>query len=198
MNPFIAFLTSYIELTKADIESFEKALETRSFKAGDIILKEKSVCRHIVFLVSGKARSFFTNHDGQEYTWCFLFNDHNSNFQNYFLIDYHSFLTQSPTHLTIEAIEDVDVIMLPYEKLQKLTSNSLNIATLNSRMSEIAYQNIHKRAVSLLTLNARERYLQLLEEEPFLLHYFKQYLVASYLGLAPQSLSRLRNEITTL
>lgn len=71
------------------------------------------------------------------------------------------------------------------------------MATLNSRMSEMAYQQVHKRAFSLLTMNAKDRYTQLLDDEPYLLHTFKHYLVASYLGIAPQSLSRLRNEIAT-
>jgi len=195
MNPFIAFLTKYIELTQAEIESFEKVIETKSFREGDILLNEKSICKHITYLVSGKARSFFINHEGQEFTWSLHFNDSDSKFVNYFLFDYQSFLTQSPTHLTIEVIEDIEVLMLSYENLQQLTAISLKIATLNGRMSEVAYQNAHKRAFSLLTLNAKQRYLQLLNEEPYLLNKFKHYLVASYLGIAPQSLSRLRNEI---
>lgn len=195
MNPFIAFLTNYIDLTVDEKASLENVLELVSFKEGDILLKEKSICKHIIYLVSGKARSFFINHEGQEFTWSFHFNDKDSKFENYFLIDYHSFLSQSPSHLTIEAIEDVQLIMLSYENLQNLTAVSLKIATLNSRMSEIAYQNVHNRAFSLLTLNAKERYNQLLNKEPYLLNKFKHYLVASYLGIAPQSLSRLRNEI---
>jgi hypothetical protein len=62
-------------------------------------------------------------------------------------------------------------------------------------MSETAYQNVHNRAFTLLTMNAKERYLKILEEEPYLLNKFQHYLIASYLGVAPQSLSRLRKEI---
>jgi CRP-like cAMP-binding protein len=63
-------------------------------------------------------------------------------------------------------------------------------------MSETAYQNVHKRAFILLTLNAKERYMQILKEEPYLLNKFQHYLIASYIGVAPESLSRLRKEIT--
>ncbi|WP_396158369.1 Crp/Fnr family transcriptional regulator [Flavobacterium sp.] len=195
MNPFVTFLKHYIDLTSMEIESIENTLEKKSFKAGEIVLKEKSICKHITFLVYGKARSYFINHEGQEFTWSLHFNDKDSKFENYFLLDYNSFLSKSPTHLTIEVIEDIEVIMLSYENLQNFMATSLKIATLNNRMSEIAYQNVHNRAFSLLTLTAKERYLQLLKEEPYLLNKFKHYLIASYLGIAPQSLSRLRNEI---
>jgi CRP-like cAMP-binding protein len=195
MNPFVSFLKQYIDLTQQEIEAIEKILETRTYKAGEIVLQEKTICKNITFLVYGKARSYFINHEGQEFTWNFHFNDNDSKFENYFLLDYNSFLSATPTYLTIEAIEDIEVIMLSYEKLQIFMATSLKISTLNNRMSEIAYQNVHKRAFSLLTLTAKERYLQLLKEEPYLLNKFKHYLIASYLGVAPQSLSRLRNEI---
>lgn len=195
MNPFVSFLKQYIDLTQQEIEAIEKILETRTYRAGEIVLQEKTICKNITFLVYGKARSYFINHEGQEFTWNFHFNDNDSKFENYFLLDYNSFLSATPTYLTIEAIEDIEVIMLSYEKLQIFMATSLKISTLNNRMSEIAYQNVHKRAFSLLTLTAKERYLQLLKEEPYLLNKFKHYLIASYLGVAPQSLSRLRNEI---
>jgi len=179
------------------MEALENALETKLFNEDDLLLKEKSVCKHITFLVSGKARSFFIDADGKEYTWSLHFNDGNSKFQNYFLLDYYSFLSQTPSHLTIQAVEDLEVIRLSYDNLIELTSYSPKMATLNSRMSEMAYQQVHRRAFSLLTMNAKDRYNQLLAEEPYLLHTFKHYIVASYLGIAPQSLSRLRNEIAT-
>jgi CRP-like cAMP-binding protein len=197
MNPFITFLTNHIHLTEIEMEALENALETKLFNEDDLLLKEKSVCKHITFLVSGKARSFFIDADGKEYTWSLHFNDGNSKFQNYFLLDYYSFLSQTPSHLTIQAVEDLEVIRLSYDNLIELTSYSPKMATLNSRMSEMAYQQVHRRAFSLLTMNAKDRYNQLLAEEPYLLHTFKHYIVASYLGIAPQSLSRLRNEIAT-
>lgn len=195
MNPFISFLLQYLPLSEMEQETLEGMLELRHYGAGDIILNENSICRHITFILSGKARSYFINHSGQEFTWSFYFNDADSRFENYFLLDYNSFLQRTPTHLNIEAIEDIECMRLSYENLQSLLVSHENIAVLNSRMSEMAYQNVHKRAFSLLTLPARERYIQLLNEEPGLLLKFRHYHIASYLGIAPQSLSRLRNEL---
>lgn len=196
MNPFIKFVSQYMSLTEKDISLLENELKYKTFNAGENILLVGSICKNIMFIVNGKARSFFINHEGQDYTWNLNFNDTHSKFENYFLIDYNSFLSQTPTFLTIQALENIEVMVLSYDSIQKITAMSISLEKLAGKMSEKAYQNIHKRAFTLLTLNAKERYLQLIKDEPYLLNKFQHYLIASYLGVAPQSLSRLRKEIT--
>lgn len=178
------------------MSAFEVCLESKSFRAGEKILHQGSVCRHIAYMVSGKARSYFLDRDGQEFTWSFHFNDQDARFENQFILDYQSFLSRSPTFLTIESIDDVELVLLAYEDLQQLMAAYPKVAALNGRMTELAYQSAHRRAFTLLTMNARERYIRLLNEEPHLLQKFRHYLIASYLGIAPQSLSRLRNGIS--
>lgn len=195
MNPFIKFVSQYMSLTEKDNSLLENELKYKTFNAGENILLVGSICKNIMFIVNGKARSFFINHEGQDYTWNLNFNDTHSKFENYFLIDYNSFLSQTPTFLTIQALENIEVMVLSYDSIQKITAMSISLEKLAGKMSEKAYQNIHKRAFTLLTLNAKERYLQLLKDEPYLLNKFQHYLIASYLGVAPQSLSRLRKEI---
>lgn len=196
MNLFVKFIYQFISLSNEDTIALENVLSNKSYKAGDKILQEGSICNSILFTVSGKARSYFVNHEGQEFTWNFHFNDADSKFENYFLVDYHSFLRQIPSHFTIEALEDIEAITLSYTNIQKIVSKSINLEKVASIMSATAYQNVHNRAFTLLTSNAKERYLQLLKDEPYLLNKFQHYLIASYLGVAPQSLSRLRKEIS--
>jgi len=196
MNQFVKFISQFISLSNEDTITLENVLSNKSYKAGDKIVQEGSICNSILFTVSGKARSYFVNHEGQEFTWNFHFNDADSKFENYFLVDYYSFLRQTPSHLTIEALEDIEAITLSYTNIQKIVSKSINLEKVASIMSATAYENVHKRAFTLLTSNAKERYLQLLKDEPYLLNKFQHYLIASYLGVAPQSLSRLRKEIS--
>lgn len=196
MITFINFLSQFVSLPNNEISLLESVLTFKIYKVGDKILQEGRVCHSIMFILSGKARSYFINHEGQEFTWNFHFNDADSKFENYFLVDYHSFLRQTPSHITIEALEDIEAITLSYTNIQKIVSKSINLEKVASIMSSTAYQNVHKRAFILLTSNAKERYLQLLKDEPYLLNKFQHYLIASYLGVAPQSLSRLRKEIS--
>ena len=196
MNPFVNFILNFVLLSDSDSNLLENELTYKKFRTGDKILQEGSICKNILFIVSGKARSFFINQEGQDLTWNFHFNDNEAKFENYFLVDYNSFLLQTPTFLSFQAIEDIEVVILSYDSIKKLTSNSHILEKVASKMSETAYQNVHKRAFILLTLNAKERYMQILKEEPYLLNKFQHYLIASYIGVAPESLSRLRKEIT--
>lgn len=196
MNPFVRFLQHYSHLGPAELDQLQQVLTPKKYPAGHTILAAGNVCTHIAFIVSGKARSYFIDPSGQEYTWNFQFHDADARFENFFLLDYNSFLTQSPSPLSFTAIDDTEVILLGYRELQALIAQSISAATLSNRMAEAAYQSVHKRAFTLLTLNARARYELLLREEPHLLNKFQHYLIASYIGVAPQSLSRLRKEIS--
>jgi CRP-like cAMP-binding protein len=195
MNYFTQVISQYVEVADSDLKLLDGVMKFRKYKAGDIILREGKICDAIMFIVSGKARSFFINHRGQEFTWSFHFNDADSKFENYFLVDYNSFLAKTPTNLTFEAIEDIEVIVLSYSDIQKVVTLSVYLEKVISVMSATAYQRVHNRAFSFLTLNAKDRYLQLLNDESYLLDKFQHYLISSYLGVAPQSLSRIRKEI---
>jgi CRP-like cAMP-binding protein len=195
MNPFSAFVSKYVPLSPAEVQLCESVTSFRRFRRRNIILSPGDSCRSILFITTGAARSLFTNSDGQEFTWNFHFNDTDSKFENYFILDYNSFLSQSPTPLLFESLQDTEAIELRYEDANCLFNTYPTFEQAGRVMAENAYKNIHLRAFSILTLSAKERYLQLLRDEPYLLNKFPLYYIASYLGMAPQSLSRLRKEL---
>lgn len=195
INPFARYLMKFVKLKHNELEILNDLFETKQFNQGDIILKQSVVCKHIVFITTGLARSFYINNEGKEFTWYFHFNDTDSEFENYFLIDYNSFLSQSPGQLNIEAIENCDVVMLSFDNIQKLIEISPAFERILGKMSSLAYQTVHKRAFTLLTLDAKSRYQKLLDKEPWLLNKFPHYLIASYIGVAPQTLSRLKHQL---
>lgn len=195
MRKFIDFLQQFVSLAASEQAALESKLITRSFGADEIILTPGQVCRSICFLVSGSAYSSFSNQSGRQFIWNFYFNDDHSRFENHFPFDYHSFVSQSPGPLLIKTVEPTTIIELTYANATELYSNA-RFEQVGRTMSEAAFSYVYKRAFSLLTMSARDLYLQLLEEEPYLLDKFQHFLIASYLGIAPQSLSRLRAEIT--
>ena len=82
MKIIIDYISQFIPLEKADAEFLSGFMPKKKYKSNEIIFKEGSVCKSIQFLVSGSARSYFINSEGQEYTW--NFNDKDSTFINYF------------------------------------------------------------------------------------------------------------------
>jgi len=195
MNPFTEFLNRVMPISFDDRATLEDLLVERSWGAEEVIHASGDVCKSIRFLKSGLAYSSFVNSAGREFIWNFYFNDQYSNFENHFVFDYHSFVSNTPSKLTFKTIGPVTTIELSYADAFALYTNS-TFDHVGRAMSEQAYSNVHKRAFSLLTLSARDLYLQMLREEPHLLDKFPHFLVASYLGIAPQSLSRLRADIT--
>jgi len=196
MKVIIDYISQFVPLEKADAEFLAGFMTKKKYRSNEIIFKEGSVCKSILFLVSGSARSYFINSEGQEYTWKFNFNDTDSTFINYFIMDYHSFLTQTPSYLSAEAIEDSEVIELSYDNVQIMLKASPKMQEVFRTFSGIAYSTTHIKAFNFLTKSAKDRYLNVLKDEPYLLNKFPHYYIASYLGIAPQSLSRLRKEIT--
>lgn len=196
MKIIIDYISQFIPLETADAELLISCMCKRKYKSNEILYKEGIICKSILFLKSGTARSYFINSEGQEYTWKFNFNDKDATFINFFIMDYHSFLTQTPSYLSAEAIEDIEVIELSFNNLQKLLKQSPKMQEILRVFSEVAYSTTHIKAFDFLTKSAKDRYLKMLKDEPYLLNKFPQYYIASYLGIAPQSLSRLRKEIS--
>lgn len=88
----------------------------------------------------------------------------------------------------------MEVVCIAKEEVDRLYAQSATWATIGRLIAESAYHHTHHRALSLLTQTAAERYRQLVEEHPGLLEIAPQHYVASYLGVTPQSLSRIRRQ----
>ncbi len=117
MKIILDYILQFVTLDKAEIDLFTSYLTSKKIKSNQIIFNKGSVCNSLFFVVSGAARSYFLNNEGMEYTWKFHFNDTDATFENLFLVDYQSFLTQTPSFLSFEAINDLEVIELRYESL---------------------------------------------------------------------------------
>lgn len=112
------------------------------------------------------------------------------------MTDYESFICQEPTALTIQAIEKVEAVFLDHTGLNSLYDTSFYWNKFGRIISEQIFLNSKRRTEQMLFLSPKERYLLLLKDHP---DYFQKYSlkhIASYLGITPQSLSRIRNQLT--
>ncbi len=190
-EPFINFMQQTVEVDQETIamvatHSREVIIPKRQF-----VLMENDFCNKVLFIVSGKAKSYYTNPNGKTSNWMFHFNDENSNPKNLFLVDYKSFLGLMPSSVSIVSLTEIKAILFTRQQINYLIAHSLSYAKWMSKLNEAAFVITYDRVFSLLTLSAKERYKKLLAEEPYLLQLFSNYDIASYLGLAPQSLSRI-------
>jgi CRP-like cAMP-binding protein len=165
-----------------------------TFPQKHLIFPEGGICHKIYFVISGTARSFYTDFSGLTVTWAFHFNTNRSLIRNVFITDYRAFLTNKPSSLAVEILSELRAYVFTREIINYLMEQSLKYEIWMRKLNESAYVSMFDRTFTLLTMSATERYQKLLKDEPHLLQMFSNYYIASYLGIAPQSLSRIRTQ----
>ena len=160
-------------------------LKSQQMECGDFLCRSGEICKSIAFIQSGSMRAYYTSDDLLE-TNLLLCS------QNEFICDYESFITQSPAKYNVEAIERTNVIVLSKSVLDALYAESFYWNCFGRKVAEGIYLSSKARAEELLFYGPEERYLRLMRKHP---EYFQKYALkhlAGYLGIAPQSLSRIR------
>lgn len=175
-------------LPENELNKLDALLTERKLKKGDFLIRENQICNEIVFIKSGVLRSFFLNNKGNEITNCITF-------ENEFMAAFASFITRTPTEENIQAIFDTELQIISHENLELLYKNSIHWQEAGRKIAEMEYVTLQQRMVSFQKLTGKERY-----EELFRLH--KKYIqliplhnLASFLGITPRHLSRIRKAI---
>ncbi len=187
---FRAYLEKSLIIADSDWDFFTSKLVLKKVKKRTKLLKLGEIENHISFIDKGVVRFFIPNEDSEkETTFGFCFNDE-------FVSAYDSFLTQSPSLYELETLTDVEMWSMSYEDLQQVYKKTVIGNTLGRLSSERLYLIKSKREQSLLNDTAEERYLRLFDERPKLIKEIPLKYIASYIGVTPQALSRIRKRIT--
>ncbi|MDB5281491.1 MAG: Crp/Fnr family transcriptional regulator [Bacteroidota bacterium] len=179
-------LQQFSNLSVEELEQLEQCMEMKSLKKGDFFLQQGQVCHHLGFLDTGIMRVFHVAND-KEYTSYFNFGGRNP-----FVSSFSSFITRKPSTESIHALEDCELAVISYTDLEKLYAGSFAFQKLGRMISEFNYTLAVKRIYSLQHFTAQERYNELLNIYPNLINSVPHHYVASYLGITPESLSRIR------
>lgn len=182
---FTKLIESVTNLTSLQKEKFQKLISVRQVNKGTNFICTGQSPRKIAFVSKGLFRYYYTSEDGIEYTKGFFD-------ENAVLSAYDAILEDKPSYFTIEALEDSVIESVPYDPFLKLFSedpcwNEFLVALLQK-----GYLAKVTRERELLLFDAAERYQTFLESYPDLEKRVKQSIIASYLGIAPESLSRIR------
>jgi len=162
------------------------SLET--IRSGSHFISQGDVPRKVAFVVSGLFRYVYITENGDEYTKSLIQ-------QGSFISSYSAMITESPSHFYIQALEDAEVLKTPYLKLKALLDTDPFWVKFLLKFVEKGFITKEKRERDLLLLDAETRYLNFLAEFPGLGNRVKQNIIASYLGIKPESLSRIRKKL---
>jgi len=143
-------------------------------------------CSEYYFINKGTFRSYVII-NGKEVTTNFFFNG--------FVTDYYSLINNTPCDNDIEAIEDSEVVAISYENMSMLCEKFHNYEKFSRIISEGVYSIMHQRQRQLLLNTPKQRYINLIKQRPKAVQVLPQIYIASYLGISPEYLSRLKKEI---
>ncbi|MDR6569488.1 Crp/Fnr family transcriptional regulator [Chitinophaga ginsengisegetis] len=170
-------------------ELFKAILQPVTFPAGDHLSEAGKTANAIYYIEEGVVR-VYTLHDGKDISMDFAF-PHN------FTTSYASFITQKPAAVSLQAVTPVSGYACYYADLQQLYRTSHQAEKIGRLIAEQQYLRKYNRELSFLQYSAQERYTQLLHEHPEVVQHIPVKQIASYLGIEPESLSRIRKKRST-
>jgi CRP/FNR family transcriptional regulator, anaerobic regulatory protein len=180
-------LSQFISLDESEQNYFVAKLKVREYKKKELILREGQICKCVYFINSGCLRYYY-NLEGEERTAQFFF-------ENGWYTDYASFLTGKPTQQNIETLESTELLLISADDLQQLFIDIPKFEKFGRIMAENAFLGVRNRNEMLMNQTAEERYISLMKERPKVFERVPQHYIASYLGIKPPSLSRIRKRL---
>lgn len=187
-SAFKNYIGERITLTQAEWELVQNSFSVLTLPKGFLLLEEGKICNHLYFLHSGLLRFFYWN-DGEDITKFFTFGSQVFTSQQ-------SFSFRQPAKENIETIEETELLSISFETLQVLYEKIPSWSKLTRIIVQEVQQFTEDLMIEFQTQTAEQRYVALLEREPSLVSRIPIKLLASYLGIAPESLSRIRKKIT--
>lgn len=189
MNGFFSYLRTKAELTEKEISMLSNLLKDKTIDKGEILLRAGDICNHSFFVESGLLRSYSLDANGKEHVIQFAP-------ENWIISDRSSVLFQEPSEFFIDAVEKTNIVMFDNEFVDKASEISPKYREFNQKALNNHIRHQQQRINRLLSATAEERYLNFIELYPNISLRVPQWMIASFLGITPESLSRVRKELS--
>ncbi len=182
------YFEQFVDLNDYLWALFTDKLEYKEYGKGESILKQGEIENYVNILESGAVR-LFVPHSDNDITFGFAF-------QGHFFSAYDSFVYRSPCAYEIETLTEVKLWRLSHHDLNNLFENISEGNSIGRKMAEQFFVGKMKRELSLLTKTAEQRYYSLFKYQPKLIKEIPLKYIASYIGITPQALSRIRSRVS--
>jgi CRP-like cAMP-binding protein len=181
------YIARFVSLPEQDLQVFLQALVKQTIPKGEYLMQAGQVCDYVAFINKGHFRSFSLVKN-EEVTYNFFFDGN-------FMTDYPSFITRQPSIETHQALEEAEVLTLSYDKMQMIYSKVPSWEKFGRLIAEFIILGIAQRNRAMLFMSPEEHYLSLMKTRPKVIANIPQHYIASYLGIQPESLSRIRKRL---
>lgn len=186
---YFEHLTRKVPLTPDERVLIQRFLSVKKIRKRQYLLQEGDVCKVIAFVEKGALRSYTVDSEGREHIVQFAL-------EGWFIADLYSFLTGEVSSYMIEAIDDSELVLINQSAYKELLQQSVCYQTYMLELITGAYIALQKRLTSTVSLSPEERYQDLISLYPDIVQRVPQHMIASYMGLTPETLSRIRRRLT--
>ena len=190
ITPIIEHFSNFLSLNDSEVEELGNRLTEKKVKRRQFILQEGDVCRHYTFVAKGCFKMFKVDNKGQEHNLQFAI-------ENEWIADIGSFHSEKPSELYIEALEPSTILQIAKPDLLYLYTHYQKFDRNFRVLIENEFINLQKRVLQNISSTAEERYLDFLKNHPNLFNRISNVQIASYIGVTPEFLSKIRKNLTT-
>lgn len=183
-------IASKVGVSQEELNLCKSYFTPKRLRKKQFLLQEGDICTRLAFVEKGALHAYSLDSKGGVHVIQFAF-------EGWWIADLYSFFTEEPSSLTIEALEDSEILMLDREQHHLLLKKAPAYETYTRILYQNAYVALQRRLEGTLGLTAEEKYTRLLEQHPSILQRVPLHLIASYLGVTPETLSRIRRQITS-
>jgi CRP-like cAMP-binding protein len=183
----LANISKFIQLTEDEKQIFISRLRHRKFRRKQYLLQAGDISRHENFVISGLLRAYTLDSKGQERIAMFAIED-------WWISDMYSFLTETPATQHIDALEDTEVLSIEKPDLEALYIEVPKFERFFRIILQNAFIAGQKRILSSISQSAEEQYLAFIKKYPGLEQRIPQNQIASFLGITPETISRIRRQ----
>lgn len=170
-------------LTDKEFDYILSHFTTKKLKKHQFLIQESDLVQNDYFVIKGLLKAYYINEEGKEHIMQFAMED-------WWITDYQAYFNETKASLNIDCIETTEVLCLSLYNREKLCADMHKIEHFFRKKSNSGYVALQRRILSLLNSNAKERYEQLLQQYPALFQRVPKTLIASYLGVSRETLSR--------
>lgn len=188
MKSILDNISRHISLTEEEAELFLSLLRPRAIRRRQLLLQSGDIARHETFVVKGLLRAYTVDKSGYEHVAMFAS-------EGWWISDLYSFLTQTPANQNIDALEDSEVLQIEKQDLEKLYLQVPKFDRFFRILLQNAFIANQQRIIASISQTAEEQYVAFIKKYPSLEQRVPQHQVASYLGITPETISRIRRSM---
>lgn len=177
----------FSDFNEEELDRISGCFKPKSVKKNSILLQEGNICKEFYFIHTGCIRTFFIDRDGHEKTRYVMFDNHIGTALT-------SFISQSPSIEQIDALDNTELLVINRADFYRLNEEMVSWKKFYQRILEMAYSFQNRKIEQLTTLTAKQRYDNVLRENPALIQRLSNRVLASYLDIREETLSRLKSK----